>query len=148
MMKRKYQNWKKNFQKKKPNRKNFFLIQKLKRQIHRLVEYIQSYRCFCDAFMWVEKEVTHAKALPPAMFQPTQKYIETKTREINNELENYKRKCKQLNAKNRALENKSELQSTERDETIEMIQSLRSELREKEKLNQDLKNKIKNIPEK
>ena len=53
-----------------------------------------------------------------------------------------------MNAKNRALENKSELQSTERDETIEMIQSLRSELREKEKLNQDLKNKIKNIPEK
>ena len=86
--------------------------------------------------------------LLPTMFQPTQKYIETKTREINNELENYKRKCKQLNAKNRALENKSELQSTERDETIEMIQSLRSELREKEKLNQDLKNKIKNIPEK
>ena len=29
-----------------------------------------------------------------------------------------------------------------------MIQSLRSEIREKERLNQDLKNKIKNIPEK
>ena len=147
MMKRKYQNWKKNFQKKKLNRKNFFLIQKLKRQIHRLVEYSVT-DVFCDAFVWVEKEATHAKILRPAMFQPTQKYIETKTREINNELENYKRKCKQLNAKNRALENKSELQSTERDETIEMIQSLRSELREKERLNQDLKNKIKNIPEK
>ena len=53
-----------------------------------------------------------------------------------------------MNAKNRALENKSELQSTERDETIEMIQGLRSELREKEKINQDLRNKIKNIPEK
>jgi len=98
----------------------------------------------------LEKEAEQKKLLSDSKVEEanTQKYIETKTREINNELENYKRKCKQLNAKNRALENKSELQSTERDETIEMIQSLRSELREKERLNQDLKNKIKNIPEK